>query len=170
MSGKIVSGEPFYVALIALPIMLFGGGMEEPGWRGLLFPELLKKHSYILSTLVVAGVWAIWHAPLFLIEGSSQSGTNPVSFLLLVIGMAFCQATLAEYSRSVFLSILLHCAFNAAQISLIVEENFLNACFMAGIMVVGSVIVRFVLKNIQTKNTVSGANQSDSPDLVSSSK
>lgn len=164
LSGKITPGEPFHVALLALPIMLFGGGMEEPGWRGLLFPELSQKHSFLLSTLAVAGIWATWHTPLFLIEGSSQSGANPFSFLLLLIGMSFCQSTLVEHSRSVFLSILLHCAFNATQISLVVEESVLNTCFMAGIMVGGSLLLRFVLKNNQTENTGRGTNQSASPD------
>jgi hypothetical protein len=149
LSGKIVAGEPYYVALLALPIMLFGGGMEEPGWRGLLFPKLFEKHSFLMSTFAVAVVWAIWHTPLFLIEGSSQSGANPFAFLLLIVGMSFCQATLAEHSRSVFLSVLLHCAFNAAQISLVVDESISNACFMAGTMAVGSLLARFVLMKLR---------------------
>jgi membrane protease YdiL (CAAX protease family) len=48
----------------ALPIALLAGVMEEFGWRGFLFPKLLKKHNALSSAILVGVVWALWHAPI----------------------------------------------------------------------------------------------------------
>lgn len=52
MSLPVFIGEgsikgPFYIVILAFPIMIFGGGLEEVGWRGLLLPTLQKKFSVI---------------------------------------------------------------------------------------------------------------------------
>ena len=45
--------NPLYLALISLPIMIIGGGLEEIGWRGYLQPTLQKKWSAFTSTFIV---------------------------------------------------------------------------------------------------------------------
>ncbi len=60
----IVTGEqsltieqPLYMIFVIIPTMIVGDGLEEFGWRGFLLPELLKKHSILLSTIIVAIFW-----------------------------------------------------------------------------------------------------------------
>ena len=45
-------------------ILTFGLG-EESGWRGFLLPELTKKYSLRISSLMVAAIWIFWHLPAF---------------------------------------------------------------------------------------------------------
>jgi uncharacterized protein len=80
MVMPLFSGEPFRwvnyfsnaefpefnpVQLFVYNLLFFGFG-EETGWRGLLLPELQKKHSALSAALVISLIWAVWHWPLFL--------------------------------------------------------------------------------------------------------
>jgi membrane protease YdiL (CAAX protease family) len=58
--------KPIYMFFALAPVMLFDGGLEEAGWRYILQPELDKKHGFVISAIIVAPIWAIWHLPLFL--------------------------------------------------------------------------------------------------------
>lgn len=54
------------LGLAALPfwILTFGIG-EEIGWRGFALPRLQSKYSALLSTVILAAIWGIWHLPQF---------------------------------------------------------------------------------------------------------
>ncbi len=134
-AGKVTYGAPFYQALLMIPVMLFGGGMEETGWRWLLQPELEKKYPLSLASLITAVIWTAWHLPLFLIKGSSQSQTNLVSFFILVIGMSFILAVLYRVSQKVSLCILVHCALNALQMTLMFKEELFTSMMISVILV-----------------------------------
>lgn len=45
-------------------VATFGLG-EESGWRGFLLPELNKRYSLRISSLIVAVIWIFWHLPAF---------------------------------------------------------------------------------------------------------
>lgn len=49
------------------------GGMEEPGWRGVMLPQLQQKFSPLVATLIIAFFWDAWHIPLHL-NGVYSSG------------------------------------------------------------------------------------------------
>jgi len=50
------------------------GGLEEIGWRGYAQETLQKKISILNTSLVIGFFWAIWHLPLFFLEGTYQYG------------------------------------------------------------------------------------------------
>lgn len=52
-------------AVLVLWIVTFGFG-EETGWRGFALPHLQRRHSTMTATLLVAVMWAAWHAPYWL--------------------------------------------------------------------------------------------------------
>jgi len=45
-------------------VATFGLG-EESGWRGFLLPELTKKYSLRVSSLIVSAIWIFWHFTAF---------------------------------------------------------------------------------------------------------
>jgi membrane protease YdiL (CAAX protease family) len=64
---------PGEVAALALPLLLFGPLAEEPAWRGYALPRLLESHAPLAAGLIVGAAWAVWHLPLFFIEGTYQA-------------------------------------------------------------------------------------------------
>lgn len=96
--------------IFSLPYyFLLAGGIEETGWRGVLLPELQKKFSPLLSSIMVSVVWALWHIPLHWIKTDSTPSAwgfmvrLGVSLILSVIFTCFYN----RY-RSVVLLIVLH--------------------------------------------------------------
>ena len=49
----------------ALAAFLTGPIGEELGWRGFLVPELFKKHSLLVSSVMTGVLWGLWHYPLY---------------------------------------------------------------------------------------------------------
>lgn len=63
---------PVDLMVMATFLLVFGPLPEELSWRGLGLPLLRGSHGALASTLVLAGVWVVWHLPLFWLEGSYQ--------------------------------------------------------------------------------------------------
>ena len=114
------------------------GGMEEPGWRGLLQPALQNKFSPLVASLIVAFFWSLWHLPLFL------NGFYPEPLVAGMVGGGIYRILLAIfltwfYNRSggnLFLLILLHTAFNVMVNYLPLAESVLTVLWLMVVVVV----------------------------------
>jgi membrane protease YdiL (CAAX protease family) len=93
---------------------LLGGPLfEEVGWRGFLLDELQRCRPVLVSTVVVALVWAAWHLPLLISEPTDQR--PPLPFLVWILGQAFVLTWIYNTSAgSVLLAILFHTAVNVS--------------------------------------------------------
>ncbi|WP_066498095.1 CPBP family intramembrane glutamic endopeptidase [Abyssisolibacter fermentans] len=110
----IVPKQPFYVAIVTLPIMIIGGGLEEIGWRGFLQPCLEKRYSPFISTLYVGIIWALWHIPLFYIVGTNQSSDmNLLCFFINALGLSFLLSVVYSGTKSIFMCIFCHSFINS---------------------------------------------------------
>ena len=101
-------GYPWYFFILLLFVMIIGGGLEEVGWRGFLQPALEEKLGFIPATLVMGVIWAVWHAPLWLVNNANQKGFNFLSFATYCVVFSFTLAMLYRVSKSVLCVILLH--------------------------------------------------------------
>lgn len=61
--------EPGRLLTTVLVILIVGPLPEEIGWRGYLLDRCQARWSALASGLGVGVVWAVWHAPLFLMPG-----------------------------------------------------------------------------------------------------
>lgn len=102
------AGNAWYLFIAFLPLMMIGGGIEEIGWRGFLQPALEEKMPFLLSSISMGVIWAIWHLPLWFIHNSSQSSLNFPSFLCYCIVFSFVLGTLYKLTQNVFMCMLLH--------------------------------------------------------------
>lgn len=89
---------------------------EELGWRGYLFPRLLRLGT--VPAIVVSGVvWGVWHAPL-LVLGYNYPGASPLVAIAAMCGMATVVGAILAWVRmrsdSVWPAALGHGAINAA--------------------------------------------------------
>ncbi|MCU0623011.1 MAG: CPBP family intramembrane metalloprotease [Gemmatimonadaceae bacterium] len=41
------------------------GLLEEPGWRGWLYPHLRMSHGPLAATMLLWPMWLVWHVPFF---------------------------------------------------------------------------------------------------------
>lgn len=103
----------------ALPLLLvttalLGGPLfEEVGWRGFLLDQLQRRRTVLVSTAVVAIVWAAWHLPLLISEPTGQR--PPLPFLVWVLAQTVLLTWIYNTSSgSVLLVILFHAAANVA--------------------------------------------------------
>jgi membrane protease YdiL (CAAX protease family) len=110
-----------YVPTLLL-IAIVQGGNEEPGWRGFGLPVLQQRHSPFVATGILGLVWAFWHVPLLVTNPDVASGVIGFGQILFIATVtlisiathAFWYTWLMNRTGSVFLCILLHASYNAA--------------------------------------------------------
>lgn len=84
-------------------ILLFGPLPEELGWRGYALPKLQTAHGALAAALLLGAAHAVWHLPLFFMEGSHQAS------------LGFLSPAFWRYMVSVvFLSVIMSALFNAS--------------------------------------------------------
>ena len=111
------TGEWYWLALdlilLFVAVLLGGGGLEEPGWRGLALPLLQKRHGPLRSSLILAIIWAFWHWPMFWF---GYYGGGPLGVFFYVLGVAplviLMTAVFNRTGSSLPIVILLHTSIN----------------------------------------------------------
>ena len=140
----VISGyeqaEPLYLILMFVPMMIFGGGLEELGWRHILQPELEKKFDFTISTLITGVIWWIWHLPLFYIAGVWQYGRSFVMFGIGIMGVSFALAAVKRKTGSTWLCVLLHAFTNAWGAIYLVNDDMVGTAAAAAVLVVLSYV------------------------------
>lgn len=106
------TGSPWYLFLIAFPILIIGGGVEEIGWRGFLQPALERKFPFTVATLMVSIVWFSWHLPLWLEPSSNHYGDSLVGFAITIVVWAFIGAAIYKATKSVIACVIYHAFVN----------------------------------------------------------
>ena len=95
-------------------VVLFGGGLEEPGWRGYLLPTLQETYSPLTAGFLIGIVWAGWHLPLVLIPGTIQHTVPLGLYLLQLVELSILLTWITNrVGGSVLPAILLHAGANA---------------------------------------------------------
>ena len=95
-------------------VLLAGGGQEEPGWRGLALPLLLKRHSPLVASVILGLLWGLWHLPLFVSPSAPQSQIPLAIYLphVIIVSVIFTWLYLTTQG-SVWLAMVLHAGLNA---------------------------------------------------------
>jgi membrane protease YdiL (CAAX protease family) len=98
----------FSTALVILLVPIAGGAWEEPGWRGYALPRLLAGRSALEASLVLGGLWALWHVPLFLTGKQHWS-----DLMLVVLVSVFVTWLFRNALCSVLVTMVFHATNNA---------------------------------------------------------
>lgn len=118
---------------------LFRGGLEEPGWRGLMLPELQRRFSPLTASIVIAVPWALWHLPLHI--SGFYSGPVVEGMVLRIIRMTPLSILFTWlYNRSggsLLLMVVLHAVHNNS--SIIAPASYWS--FVPGVLLIGVFVV-----------------------------
>jgi membrane protease YdiL (CAAX protease family) len=123
---------PEYAGTFAF-VLLLGGAMEEPGWRGFGLPVLQERYSPMRATVLLGLAWGFWHVPVY----------GPAGFVVPMV-LAFFYTVLWNRTRSVGLCILLHASFTPAQDQLILmprREAYTSALDTPDWVILGTYVV-----------------------------
>ena len=119
---------------------------EEIGWRGYALPQLERRFSPLIASLIVAGIWALWHLPLAWATVGYQRSDEPwryMAWFTLTIVPISCVMTWLFHraGESVIVVSLLHAAINLADFVLVLPsrsgEMALLATSAVTVLVVG---------------------------------
>ncbi len=86
---------------------------EEIGWRGFALPKLLERYSPLISSLILGALWAIWHFPYALTEGSFLSAVPLHWFFINLLAVSTIYTWIfINTNGSLLLALLFHAAGN----------------------------------------------------------
>lgn len=126
--------NPIYMFFIYMPVtLLAGAGMEEAGWRYILYSELNKKFGYLLSCLMIAPIHLLWHIPLGIGGLTLWNVTN-------ILGLTFTIGAIHKISRgNIFLCVLFHCMIDAGPMTIMFNLTTTGAIITSILMIVVSI-------------------------------
>jgi membrane protease YdiL (CAAX protease family) len=86
---------------------------EELGWRGYALPRLAGHLGLGGASVLLGGVWALWHLPLFFLPGTGSTGQSFPVYLLQLTALSVAMAWLYwKTDGSLLLVMLMHAAVN----------------------------------------------------------
>jgi membrane protease YdiL (CAAX protease family) len=120
---SFVEGFSFSVSgSSALLTIVLASMLEELGWRGYAEDAIASYCSWWKESLIFGLVWALWHMPLFLIEGTYQYNIlqqNPlymVNFFVSIMPLGFIITWVyVKNERSIFACMIFHFFVNLLQ-------------------------------------------------------
>jgi uncharacterized protein len=129
---------------------LAAGLVEEPGWRGAASDAWQVRTRPAVAAIGIGVLWALWHLPLYFVEGSYQHGLGVGSLRfwltnLVLVGLGVLYVWLANGAGdSILVAILAHAGFNAA--GELVPRSTLGDVVAAVVVVVAAVAVIVVTR------------------------
>lgn len=148
ITGQYVLQIPIYFGILMIPMTIIGGGLEEIGWRGFFQPELEKSMSFHKSSIICALLWALWHLPLWFIQGTYQADINFGMFVLSVLGMSFMLAAVRKITDNILCCILLHSLINSFSNVIINDQGVMTIITMVLEIVLSMSIISIYARNI----------------------
>lgn len=112
---KAMDGQAF----LSILILFLAPALEELGWRGYGVDSIRVKFDLFRTTLIFALLWALWHVPLFFINGYYHHGlwkSNLVYVINFFVAI-FPAAVLTNWmyyknNRSIMIAVLFHFSVN----------------------------------------------------------
>jgi membrane protease YdiL (CAAX protease family) len=143
---KIMDGQ----VLISILILFLAPTFEELGWRGYGVDSLRSKFNLFKTTLIFAAIWALWHLPLFFIQGYYQNELWNTSIVYVInFFVSVLPATILmnwlyyKNDRSITAAILFHFLLNL--FSVLFQTEQFTKCIITIVLLVISIVI--ILRN-----------------------
>jgi len=104
---------PLYIIPFAILLSTPFQSGEEIGWRGYALPRLAARFGLASASILLGGVWALWHLPLFFVAEADTYHQPFFVYLLQVTALSVTFAWLWQRTGgSLLLTMLMHAAVN----------------------------------------------------------
>ncbi|MFW5868143.1 MAG: methyltransferase domain-containing protein [Armatimonadota bacterium] len=152
-----ILASPLSVVPFLLGVLIFGPIPEELGWRGYGQDALQERFTALVSSMILGSAWAVWHFPLFFIEGTWQSdlgfGADGIGWFSVSL---VAQTVLFTFiyngtHRSTLAAILFHGSISATGELLPLPEE--ARMVQLGLWI-GSAAIVAILFGVQTLSTI----------------
>jgi uncharacterized protein len=143
----VITAEGGLVPFLVLQLVMVSA--EEFGWRGHAQPRLRRALPPVRAALTVGVIWAVWHAPLFLVgSGGQQSIPLPsvaaAIYFASLVPMSVGYWFVSERLRGgVPAALLLHLSTNVVLALVTISSVALASVVLAVAAVGAAVIARF---------------------------
>lgn len=131
----------------ALFLLPFGPIPEELGWRGVALPALHKKYGFTTAVIILGILWAVWHLPMFFVEGTYQNQLGIFTpsfwafFLQVLFSSIIYSAVYFETNKSILAVILFHYLDNLTGETFVMTfEASVLELMLRGIIAIGSLV------------------------------
>jgi membrane protease YdiL (CAAX protease family) len=106
--------KAYLLPVAFVQVFLMGGPLEEElGWRGFALPHLQSRYTALVSSVILGGMWGLWHVPAFWIPWSSQHDLPMLPFVLHDIALGVLFTWVYNSTRgSLWMVMLFHTAVN----------------------------------------------------------
>jgi membrane protease YdiL (CAAX protease family) len=136
--------------MLSLLIISLAPLVEELGWRGYGVDSLRSIFNLFKTTLLFAGLWAMWHLPLFFINGYYQhelwntSIVYVINFFVSVLPVAILiNWVYYKNNRSIIAAFLFHLTLNL--FSVLFQTEQFTKCIITSLLLMVSILV--VIRN-----------------------
>ncbi|WP_254398976.1 CPBP family intramembrane glutamic endopeptidase [Streptomyces sp. AC602_WCS936] len=133
-------------AAFLVSMLVSGPLSEEPGWRGTAYPRMRATTGRLRIGVTLGVTWAVWHLPLFFIDGTVQNDlglATPSGLLFAVSNIPMAMLVTCAYERAgVVASIAVHFAVNTTMVLLSVTSPVTQALLIG----VQSIVVALLLR------------------------
>jgi membrane protease YdiL (CAAX protease family) len=104
---------PLALILVGIMVSTWVQAGEELGWRGYALPRLAAHLGLGGASVLLGGMWAVWHLPLFFLPDSGSTGQSFPAYLLQVTALSVALAWLYwKTEGSLLLVMLMHASVN----------------------------------------------------------
>lgn len=104
---------PVLLMLGAIVVSTWVQAGEELGWRGYALPRLASIVGLGTASILIGVIWALWHLPLFFLQGSGSEGQSFPIYLLHVTALSVAMSWLYwKTEGSLLLVMLMHASVN----------------------------------------------------------
>jgi membrane protease YdiL (CAAX protease family) len=120
LTHRIVVGEwpmfgdtPLVIIAGAILVSTWAQAGEEMGWRGYALPRLATHLGLGGASVLLGIVWALWHLPLFMMQGTGSTGQSFPIYLLHVTALSVAMSWMYWKTQgSLLLVMIMHSAVN----------------------------------------------------------
>ena len=139
----LTSDDKAALVVAGLVIGLWAAVFEEVGWTGLATHELQKRHSTVVTGLLVGLPWAVLH---WSIVGGTDEGTVPPVLYAVVAMFAWSvpyrvlMAWVYRHTRSVLVAILMHVALVASVFVLLSSSDMVGTTDLVANLAIGAML------------------------------